>query len=280
MKKKYDDIIAQHYQEIARDHGFSSTSTMADKITRKLETEAILQFVDESIRIQRTENKPRQFILMDVGCGNGYTLEILLKAFPNLIFYGIEKSDELRSLATTRFSEAKNITILEGDVRDNQFAQGLEVDILICQRVLINLLDFDDQRIALENIINSVRSPGDFSQRGGKLLFLESFQDTLERLNEARSEFELPPISSAYHNLYLPNNFFDRDDLNWLNTEGRFTPSNFLSTHYYITRVLHPILKKGKEFKRNSEFVKFFSQALLPYSGDYSPIKLNIFEKI
>ena len=48
MKRKYDKTIQQHYQKVAEDCGLSATSTMADEITRKYETEAILQFVSAS----------------------------------------------------------------------------------------------------------------------------------------------------------------------------------------------------------------------------------------
>lgn len=278
MKKKYDAKIAQHYKSVAKECGLSSTSTMADAITRDLETKAIIQFVGESLRLRRGAGLSEQATIMDVGCGNGFTLDVLSHEYPDHNYVGIEKSDELRSLASSRVQGNNHVKILEGDIRERDFAKGIPADILVCQRVLINLLDIEDQRHALSNILVNVKSPSAWTS-GGTLLFIESFISPLVRLNEARSEFELPPIPPAHHNLYLPDDFFKIPQLKPLKTDGLLTPPNFLSTHYYVTRVLHEIFTKGKIFKRNSEFVRFFTQALNQDAGDYSPLKLYIFEK-
>lgn len=75
MEKEYDDKIARHYKDVAQEHGLSSSSTMSDEITRALETEAISQFVGESLRLRQAEGSTEPATIMDVGCGNGYTLE-------------------------------------------------------------------------------------------------------------------------------------------------------------------------------------------------------------
>jgi len=270
MKKDYDQKIAEHYREVAEAEGLSSTSTMADEITRGLETAAIKAFVAESLRrLQAKHGRPATII--DVGCGNGYTLEVLAAAFPGNTFVGVEKSDNLRELAKTRFEQRKDVVILEGDIRDAGFAREHRADILLCQRVLINLLDIEDQRLALNNIIEIVAE--------GALLFIECFDSALAKLNEARGEFDLPSIGPAHHNLYLQDDFFDIPQLQPFERVADIPPANFLSTHYYVTRVLHPYMTENKPFKRNSEFVQFFSHALKQHVGDYSPLKLCVFEK-
>lgn len=274
MKKEYDDIIEQHYQDVAQKQGLSSTSTMADERTRKMETQAILQFVELALNSRQEKQQPAT--IMDVGCGNGYTLEVLSKQFSGHKFIGIEKSDDLRELAISRFDSASNVELLKGDIRNPDFSKNTIADILICQRVIINLLDIEDQKTALNNIIDKVTAPGE-SGRGGAMLFIEAFTSSLETLNEARSEFDFEPIPPAHHNLYLPDDFFDHPNLAPFARD--ILASNFLSTHYYVTRVLHPYFTQGKAFKRNSEFVKFFSEALEQNVGDYAPLKLNAFQK-
>ena len=166
--------------------------------------------------------------------------------------------------------------IRKGDIRDSDFAPKDSVDILLCQRVLINLLSEEDQKSALGNIINVVASPG-ITRSGGTLLFIESFSSSLAKLNEARAEFELPAIQPAHHNLYLTDDFFETPQLKTLSTNGHLPPPNFLSTHYFVTRVLHPLYLGNKPLRRNSEFVRFFSAALKENVGDYSPLKVNMF---
>lgn len=278
MQKEYDKKIAQHYSLVAKEQGLSSTSTMADEVTRDLETRAIIRFVGECLKARRAQGLNERAVIMDVGCGNGYTLSVLAKQYPGQRFVGVEKSDELRALASSRFKKTKNVEILKGDIREKHIAKNVVADILICQRVLINLLDLKDQKSALNNIVNAVAAP-QARKPGGRLLFLEGFMSSLERLNEARGEFDLPRIPQAHHNLYLPDDFFEVPRLKPVGTDGP-TPPNFLSTHYYVTRVLHPVFTQNKAFKRNSEFVRFFTAALNQNAGDYSSLKLHMFEKV
>jgi len=278
MGRAYDEAIEQHYRKIAEDFGLTATSTMADEITRRLETEAILEFVRVALDARGEESRTRPANILDVGCGNGYTLERLLERYPDQSFVGVEKSDELRALASSRFRQEGRVTVVAGDIRNPGFAPPGSADIIICQRVLINLLDPGDQKRSLENTI-AVLSDATASGPGGKCLFIEAFTRYLLKLNEARAEFELPPIPPAHHNLYLPDDFFGMPQLRPF-VGSDIPPANFLSTHYYVTRVLHPVVSANKAVIRNSEFVRFFSEALNQNVGDYSPLRLHAFEKI
>ncbi|NPA26919.1 MAG: class I SAM-dependent methyltransferase [Chloroflexi bacterium] len=281
--KDYDRIIQEHYQRIAAQAGLSPSSTMADQIIRQRETEAIVQFVAAALADRRAHGLSEAPLIMDVGCGNGYTLAVLREAFPEARLVGIEKVDALRALAASRFEGDDQVRILAGDIRDPAFHRGLQPDILISQRVLINLLDPEDQRAALGHLIRAVRPPREAGP-GGYLLFLESFQKPLENLNEARAEFGMEPIPPAHHNLYLPEDFFDRPELEPFATDTYRPQPNFLSTHYFVSRVLHPVVTRTFQpdapFKRNSHFVRFFSSALPPAVGDYAPLKLYVFRRV
>jgi SAM-dependent methyltransferase len=278
MKKGYDSIIEKHYQDVADEHGLSPASTMADEITRQTETDAIVWFVGECIRKRNAEGISAPATILDVGCGNGFTLQVLLNRFNQQKFVGVEKSKSLRALAESRFVGIENVEIRSGDIREKSFLAQGSIDILVCQRVIINLLDREDQLLALNNIVRVVASPSTLHS-GGYILFIEAFETPLNNLNNARSEFDLPPIPPPYHNLNLPDGFFERADLKPFVTDGDFPPQNFLSTHYYVSRVLYPFYNQNKPLKRNSEFVRFFSKALIPFVGDYSQIRLYMFEK-
>lgn len=275
-KREYDAVITEHYRKVADDSGLAATSTMADESTRQLETDAVMDFVFAAIRAYRNGGGKEALTIMDVGCGNGYTLQRLAERFPEQQFVGIEKSDELRELASSRFGPNDHVTIADGDIRE-QFAPTGSVDILICQRVLINLLEPSDQRTGLDNIVSVLRVRGT-DRPAGKCLFIEAFTRGLISLNEARAEFELPALSPAIHNLYLPHNFFETSSLVPLNATD-IPPANFLSTHYYVTRVMHPFFTANKPFKRNSAFAAFFSEALKQNVGDFSPVRLHAFER-
>ena len=268
-EKEYDQIINEHYQKVAKKDGLSSTSTMADTVTREKETEAILNYLTHFLAEGKPDHEP---LVLDVGCGNGYTLEVMANHFPGVRFLGVEKSEDLRLLAESRFKGSETVTILAGDIRDPGFYGGERVDVMICQRVLINLLDHKDQQKALENLVGSVKD-------GGMLLFFEAFTTALGNLNTAREEFDIPLMEPAHHNLYLPEGFFKHSRLRTYPSAPGLDPANFLSTHYFVTRVLHPIFLQDRPFKRNSEFVKFFSEALKENVGDYAPLKLFAFTR-
>jgi SAM-dependent methyltransferase len=278
MTRDYDQSIARHYQHVADSCGLDSTSTMADVMTRERETHAIVRFVERALAARRAAGAEGPATVLEVGCGNGYTLSVLAARWPTERFVGVEPSQGLRALAASRFPDAGRVTIRAGDIRDGAFGGDHAADLLICQRVLINLLDVNDQHAALRNIVHAVRGP-EAGRPGGSLLFIEAHASPLARLNEARAEFGLPPIAPAEHNLYLADDFFDIPQLRPLPGDGPLA-SNMLSTHYFVARVLHPLALGDRAFKRNSEFVRFFSSALPPDVGDYSPLKLHMFEKV
>jgi SAM-dependent methyltransferase len=189
-------------------------------------------------------------------------------------YVGVEKTDALRQIAGERVAALKNpnVSVAPGDIRDAGFAQGRTFDIVLCQRVIINLLDANDQKAALRNIVAAVKP-------GGAVLFIEAFESGLHKLNIARAEFELPAIPTADHNLYLADDFFSIPELTPYESEGWRIPENALSTHYYVSRVLHPAILGARPFIRNSEFAKFLSAALPMGIGDYSQLRICAFRK-
>jgi len=277
----YDSVILEHYGTQAREQGLKATSTMLDATVRERETRLVEGFVERVVRFfDREEDSEGELRLCDAGCGNGFTLSVLQEKFPSLDFLGFEFSPDLLGLAKKRFREMARVKILPGDIRT---LKGHEesFQIVLCQRVLINLLDPQDQRRGLA-VLTSLLKPGGF------LLSIEAFEEPLLNLNSARAEFGLPALPQAHHNRYLPKEFF-AEEKSLVPVLGpvldrslpeNFLPSNFLSSHYFISRVMHPLFSKPEEtFIRNSHFVRFFTEAIDQPIGDYSPIKAFAFRK-
>ncbi len=265
--KEYNKKIKDHYDAVAKKEKDSASSTMADDTIRKLETQYIIDTIESYIN--EDNNKSKIYSLIDVGCGNGYTLECLNASRNDLQLTGLELNDSLRELAVKRFNTTK-VEIKGGDIRDFDSLANLSPDILICQRVLINLLDIDDQIQAFHNLVKTVSS-------GGLIIFIESFEKGLSLLNEARGEFGIKALEPAHHNKYLPEKFFNHPNLSVYDDSHEY----ILSKHYFVTRVLHEffILKTGNKFERNSHFVNFFTNSL-GISGQYNPLRLITFKKI
>lgn len=275
----YDALVKEHYDTVAETDGASPTSTMADQIVREAETYEILRNLERAQMDRGEFGRFQPLTVLDVGCGNGYTLSQmrdnktshLLPAgdLGKPVLYGVEHNDKLREIA----SRQHDMTILPGDLRDPSTIaiEPQSINYLVCQRVLINLLDPKDQKRGLQTCIDLVKP-------GGRLLFIEVFQSGLDRLNEARAEWDLPPIPPAHHNLPLPDDFFSGHKFL---SEIRDNKRHRLSTHFFVTRVLHELELRsaGKTgFTRNSHYVRFLSNAMQPF-GEYAPLQFRSFVK-
>ncbi len=193
MKPDYDETIISHYNKIAEEYGLSSRSTMEDEIVRKKETTIIRDFVEHVAyewRIDFAQNGEyatkksgdKDLIILDVGCGNGYTIKCLAGDLTSYSYIGVEYNDKLRDLALQQVTGMANVRVLPGDlrVRETINIKNESVDILLCQRVLINLASHHDTKLALNNILSLVKS-------NGRLLFIEAFSSGLANLNNARA---------------------------------------------------------------------------------------------
>jgi len=282
MSKEFDKIILDHYDSEAESYGLDPNSTMLDVVVRERETELIGRFVNLAVGSIRAQGiSDTDISICDVGCGNGYTLMTLSLQYPDITFRGFEFSPSMRALAESRFISTPGVSISKGDVRSIDATDAV-FDIVVCQRVLINLLDPVDQTSGLAELARVIRP-------GGHLLSIEAFQEPLIELNLARDEFDLTPLTAAHHNLYLSSDFYTQQQslVPIISSTlepglpGDFLPSNFLSSHYFVSRVLHPLaLGPDRPFSRNSRFVDFLTNSIDRPIGDYAPIKAHAFRKV
>ena len=267
----YDKIIKEHYRKQAKNHGESKLSTMEDEFTREKETQAILSTIDFLL----SKNiLPKIIKILEVGCGNGYLMSILSSKYCGESFYAIEYCDELLNIARKR--NLNNVKFFQGNCKNLKFKNEF-FDIVITERVIINLLSNEDQMLCIREIHRVLK-------RGGFYIMIESFKEPLQSLNEARKELCLEEISQPYHNLYIDDIVF-----NFIRSIGfedytklSSVESNFLSNHYFISRVFHELVRPQGGRVRNTHFVKFFDKIIYDTSQnvkDYSPIKYYLLKK-
>lgn len=259
MKANYDKIINKHYDKVAIKFKKSKLSTMNDIYIRNEETNFILNELKKS---------KKKLKILDIGCGNGYTLSKILKIKKHYLF-GMENNFLLFKIGYKRLNKRAEIT--HDDIRVLKKDYINKFDIVILQRVLINILSESDQKKSLKNIINYLKI-------NGKLIAIESFESGLKKLNDARVKFNLKKIKQKFHNKYLKDNFFKEKELLKLKEENKN-----LSKHFFNARFLDAIYLKSKNmenFKFNSKFINFLDNNILELSNNYSPIKLLLFKKI
>ena len=261
------DVIIEHYREQAVEHGLEPTSTMADLVTRGLEVDAIVACVAKA-----TSERSERLRLLEIGCGNGYLLRTLRDRFPAIELHGLDYSPDMVELADAR--SIADCSVTQGDIRKLDFGDG-SFDVIVSERCVINILDEQGQLDALDEL-HRVLLPG------GMLVLIEAFTDGLENLNRARTELGLAENRIPHHNLWFEKGrFLDHvkapfDVINGGTGDG-LPPRNFLSTHYFMSRVLYPAITRA-EIMYNTEFVRFFR--FLPPNGDHSPIQLFVLKKI
>ena len=250
----------KRYQEAVEKYGDKAIAMLDDEIVRQKETEVVIRFFEAHIR-KRVLMSPLESIV-DIGCGDGYTIEKLSEKY-NCNFFGIDKTKELLDIAEKR---GTNCAFFEGDATSLKFDDDF-FDIILTQRCLINLFSWDEQKKALNEIYRVLKP-------GGYYLMIEGFIDGLQNNNKARIECGLSEIKEASFNKCIDKKLFLEA------VDGKFSVTgesyNFLSSHYFISRVLHALVTKGEQIK-NTEFVKFFS--FLPPIGNYSPIQAFVLTK-
>ena len=270
MTPSNDEAILAHYRQIAQTFGASPRSTMEDDFVREKELDWILTYRN---LLSRRNHRPLH--ILDVGCGNGYTLDKLCGNAASDHVTGLDFSEELLNIARTR--NLPNCTLVRGDVRHLPF-DDQAFDYVYTERCLINILDTREQIAAIREIARVLKAGGDY-------LMIECFTDGLANNNKARADCGLPPIPEATHNKYFEKErVFSavRDVFEMLNVQefdnNVALCSNFLSSYYFTARVLYPSLLHDTEVVRNSEVAKFFS--FLPPMGNYSPIQAFVLRKI
>jgi SAM-dependent methyltransferase len=259
------EAILEHYRSEAEQHGLAPSSTMADQVTRRIELDSIERCV--AYAAAQCTAPPR---VLEVGCGNGHLLALLREWIPESELVGSDFTPEMVELARGRGID--RCTIDRQDVRSLTYDTG-SFDLLVSERCVINVLDRAEQETALGEFAR-VLAPG------GYLVLIEAFLDGLENLNRARTELGLEPNVVPHHNLWFEHAWFDEliarhfepvDD-----PAAGLPPTNALSSHYFVSRVLYPAVTQ-REVLYNTEFVKFFD--FLPPRGAFAPIEVHFLRR-
>lgn len=162
--------------------------------------------------------------LADVGCGDGRATRRYAPLVESAV--GIERSDHLRSvaLADQASEPIPNLEFRAGDILDLS-AHG-QFDVVVTERVLINLPSWGHQREAIEQIAGVLDS-------GGMYVLIENTEDGDAALNEFRARVGLEPIPQHWHNLFLDWETFEE----FVRPQFEIVERRGFSLYYVLTRV-------------------------------------------
>ena len=265
MQAKYTmDQIREYWTEQAIEHGDSSSASWSDRRAIDLEIREIINYIDDGDTV------------IDIGCANGYST-IQYACQKRIKISGIDLIPEMIEIAKLRkkqFTE-KILDKAEFNIGDilSLNADSGQYDKVIVTRVIINLNNWENQKKALRNCMELVKT-------GGLLLMSEATIQGWQNLNKFRVEWGLKKIEMPTFNFYLDE---DKVIETVSPTLDFIELKNFSSTYYVGTRVIKPLLNaalgnKIDEAAPDMEWNRWFSQ--LPAWGDYGTQKLFVFKKV
>ncbi len=203
-----------------------------------------VSIIDKNLHELEIETASRYLLfsdyLADIGCGDAQaTLRYAAKVHQCV---GFERSEYLRKKATEAATKSglRNIIIKSGDILE-MINLPEKFDVIVTQRVLINLVSWEEQKQALINIYNALKP-------GGRYIMIENTEDAFLALNQMRAEVKLESIPKHWHNLFL-----DYEKLMAF-LEGKFQLVDFhdFGLYYFLTRVYVQIFAMFKGYGKNA----------------------------
>ena len=212
--------VKDFWDEQATLHGESDLATAPDHYYRELEISRIIPHLTDSATI------------LDVGCGNGYSTFKFAEANPKSRIIGLDYSDEMIRLANVGLKQRptlKRLSFQTGDVLHLPDMDNTKFDIILSERCLINLANFEEQKKAVLQMKRKLNP-------GGKLILVENTIEGLNNLNKLRTQFNLHTIKVRWHNSYLPQ----REFLEFARHHFRVQHTENIGNLYYlISRVVY-----------------------------------------
>lgn len=236
--------------------GFKAGSN--DTALKKLEIAKIKEYVSDGMKI------------LEIGCGNGVTaIELALEKDVDIMAF--DYSDEMVKYANKNLEGVSlKGTVSFGVKSVYDIADiGEKFDLIISERVLINLNSWEEQVKAIEDIVGLLKEDG-------KYLMCENSADALDRLNVFREAIQLPAISSPWHNLYFREN--DLNNHEFKNAILQLIES-FTSTYYFLSRVINAWQAEQDNVEPSYDAPINQLANLLPVIGDIGQTKLWVWKQ-
>ncbi len=242
------------WSERAKKYGKSYKATTLDPNIKKLE-------------IDRLGDGPwwsAAHDILEVGCGNGVNLAGLKKLYPKKTFSGFD-SDQNMVDAAKRLLGVHDMPVWREDIvhMDAELlvrTKGEAYDIVITDRCIINILNENDQKKAIKNIMALLKP-------GGFYLMLENFESKYDTQNFLRNTIGLETRKHADYNKFLSD-----DLIEWCKTTmSLYVEDNFAALHNLLLYVLlpkaYPKYNRHGRWHYNHPIMKAATELLLKDKG-------------
>jgi len=252
----YDPEDSESVKKIWNERAKSGKEKLPDRLQHELEVNSLLKHISFDDKV------------LDAGCGSGFSSRIISEHCSKIC--GIDFAEDLIAKAKKE-SKIKNLDFYVEDIKNLSFESKV-FDKVITQRVLINLVNIENQLVAVKEIHRVLDDKGLF-------LMLETNKQGIDNLNSVRSNFDLNPIVPPWHNKVIDESvFFEK-----IKSLFEVVSEVNLGDYFFITRVIHPMLvyPDKPSYKNKINEVAFdLSNIDLGIAPNFSQAKLYVLRKI
>ena len=207
--------------------------------------------------------------ICDMGCGEGEST-LIYSNIPGTVVHAFDFSETRLRLARERLEGQRNVSLKKVDFL-KEYCFDKDYDIVVSQRFLINITEWDLQKNALLNLMAMLKS-------GGNLLMLEGSIQGVDSLNEFREAWGLDSIPIKWHNLF----FDDHMLIEFMQGHGyKLIEEDELGAYFFLTRGVRPSLDNNLNWDCdfNQRAAKKRMKDLLRFCTKFSRLKLWVFQK-
>ena len=203
---------------------FGHTAGSNDFIGKDFEMDAISKYIKDGMKI------------LDIGCGSGTAAFEFASKF-DIDITGFDFSSNMieqanKDMMAKGFDSSKMRFYVEDikKILESKNIKDKKFDLVITERVIINLDTWEEQQKAIKDIMNFVSDDGAY-------LMCENLMEGLNNLNNLRSNLGLEKITHPWHNRYLKSE--EVKNISDIIIEDVI---DFSSTYYFFSRVINAAL--------------------------------------
>lgn len=152
---------------------------IADTVQRDHELQFILKNLNPTMR------------MVEIGCGNGYVSQQIREKVAALDSF--DYAENMVEQAKAAYGETNNRFFHDSVLAPKNTGKGYDAG--LCVRVLINLRDVEEQKLAIRNMADMLKT-------GGRLILVEGYRDGFEAISATRRALGMMELAPAKINFY------------------------------------------------------------------------------